>query len=308
VAATSASLDHRGGLRLRARGSTLTLTSPRLRLGRNAAISARIGGRRRAVFTVTDKLRTLRLDAATGTARLSRATITLTRSLSERLRLRKQPAGTVSVDAALRPGSTPQAPPDNPRSELPANEPPVLARPPTAIDLASATITWHPRGSFIQYINAGEGTRPFDGATGDPPTTEPGSDAALTYTFHFPFKGGWYDPPSGVAGVRYRGAVNFSYRAHSIDLTMREPEIELDGGASRAIFRFASAGQGERRGVLVNLDPSKAKASTVSPDGKTHILEQIPGTIPEGTASSVFGGFYLPGDQFGWISVSFTTA
>ena len=47
---------------------------------------------------------------------------------------------------------------------------------------------------------------------------------------------------------------------------------------------------------------------TSSPDGKTVTYEKIPGTVPEGSSESVFAGFYLPGDDFGWVSVAFSTA
>lgn len=334
VAAASATLEHRGGLTLRARSvkgarrrggprrsrsaararRSLALTALRLELGGRSRITARVRGRRHTVFALADRGRTLRLDAARGTVKLTRARIALTAKGAAAIRRglrvdRVAPGafGALTVDAALPPGSRPPnpgAPPGEspPRPGPITDETPLLARPATAVDVASATITWHPRSSFIRYISAGEGTRASDGAIADPPTVEPGSDVPLTYTFRFPFRSGWFDPPSGVAGVYYRGAVTFSYRAHGIELTTREPEIEVNGGASRAIFRI-----GDKRAVLVNLDPSRAKSRTVSPDGKTHTFEEIPATIPQGGATPVFAGFYRPGDPFGWISVSFTT-
>jgi hypothetical protein len=60
--------------------------------------------------------------------------------------------------------------------------------------------------------------------------------------------------------------------------------------------------------VLIDLHPDQAASHIVSPDGKTHTYEQIPGTVPEESSDSVFAGFYLPGDEFGWVSVSFSTA
>lgn len=350
MGAASAMLEHRGGLRLRARSGTrgsrrstrddsrrarrrggpgrrrdardrrsrrartLALTSLRLELGGRSRITARIRGRRRTVFSVSDRGRTLRLDATRGTVRLTGARVRLTARGAAAIRrglrvdrVARGAFGTLAVDAALQVRSTPPSPGAPPGDAPPPPAPitdelPVLARPATAVDVASATITWHPRSSFIQYINGGEGTRVSDGAVADPPTVEPGSDAPLTYTFRFPFRGGWFDPPSGAAGVTYRGGVTFSYRAHGIDLTTRDPEIEINGGASRAIFRI-----GDKRAVLVDLDPSRAKSRTVSPDGKTHTLEEIPAAIPQGGATPVFGGFYRPGDLFGWVSVSFTT-
>ncbi len=60
-------------------------------------------------------------------------------------------------------------------------EPPVKPRPAGALNVVSATVTWHVRDSFIQYIASGEGTSTANGATGDPPT----GDAQLVYGFHF---------------------------------------------------------------------------------------------------------------------------
>jgi len=53
--------------------------------------------------------------------------------------------------------------------------------------------------------------------------------------------------------------------------------------------------------------PDQATVTT-SPDGKTTTYDKIPGNVPEGSSDSVFAGFYLPGDEFGWVSVAFSTA
>jgi hypothetical protein len=56
--------------------------------------------------------------------------------------------------------------------------------------------------------------------------------------------------------------------------------------------------------VLTNLDPGKA---TVSVDNATPAFAQIPATMPRAAGASIFAGFYLAGDPFGWVSVTFTT-
>ena len=71
--------------------------------------------------------------------------------------------------------------------------------------MTSATVTWHPRESFVRYVNSGEGTSTAAGATGDAPEVLPGTDAALTYSFHFPFAGGWCDPATGAARITFTG-------------------------------------------------------------------------------------------------------
>lgn len=157
-----------------------------------------------------------------------------------------------------------------------------LARPSTATDLTTATITWHVRESFVQYMQAGEGAAASDGAT-----------ALSAYDFGFTFRGGWRDAASGKTVARFRGTVRFSYKAHGIALRASDPEIELNGTRSRAIFRVGNGKAASRRAVLVDLHPAKATAAG-----------EIPGTIPSDASASVFAGYYLPGDPFGFIVLS----
>ena len=63
---------------------------------------------------------------------------------------------------------------------------------------------------------------------------------------------------------------------------------------------------GNRRAVVETLDVSQAAAVRV--DGNTFTYERIPAAVPPGAADSVFAGYYLPGDPFGWVSITFTTA
>ncbi len=338
---TSASLTLRGSVVLRHRGPKTTRA---VRLsgwtatfgGATTRVSARVGATRVPLLTIANATH-LKLVGTAGSVRLTSSGATLTRAGATALRralgLTRLSSGRLAratVTAAVTPqkstttggsgggggtsggsggsGTTPPTTTTPPIVSAPiTNEPPVLARPATAVPITGATVTWHPRESFVQYINAGSGTSTSDGATSDPPSVAPGSDARLVYGFHFPFTSGWWDPVSGTAGVYFGGTVTFSYPAHGIDLDVKNPELELTGASSRAIMRFSGSegtDLGDKRGVLVNLDPSRAASSTVT--GATHDLEQIPGTIPQGTADSVFAGFYLPGDAFGWFSVTFT--
>jgi hypothetical protein len=184
----------------------------------------------------------------------------------------------------------------------PSGGPTALTAPPTSTPVLASAITWHVRDSFIQYINGGEGTAVANGATADPATTAPGSSAALAYQFHFAFKSGWYDPVTGTARLTYGGTVAFCYADHGIKLTASNPEVEVNGGSSRAIFVTDNLDQPARRGVLVNLSPV-ARAD----DGVTHTWSQMPGTIPVNAGESTFAGYYAAGDPFGWITAAATT-
>ena len=167
------------------------------------------------------------------------------------------------------------------------------------------------RDSFVQYINGGGSITPSEGATSGTPTVRPGSSQAMVYDFHFPFANGFYESASGVTGIYYTGKLNFSYPSHGIDFDTKNPELELNGANSRAIFRMEGRGSTKydnKRAVVVTLEPDKAESKTVSGDGKTITYTKIPGKVPEGAADSIFAGFYFPGDEFGWFSLTFTVA
>ncbi len=190
---------------------------------------------------------------------------------------------------------------------------PVATRPPGAADITAATVDWHVRESFIRYIATGEGTSVAGGASADPPTLLPGASVPLSYDFHFPFASGWHDsganpadPADDTATIDFGGALRFLYSGHEIDLSTSAPEIEIAGGASRAIFAVSEKGGAPARQVLVNLDLSRAAAITAS--GNTHTYQQVPGAVPSGTATSVFAGFYAPGTDFGCFTVTYTTS
>jgi hypothetical protein len=327
----AATLGLKGGLRLRAGKRSVTLSAPQLRLAKDSRLTARIGKATVTVLTVDGAKR--KLNSTAGTVGLRGAKVRLTfagaaalrRALGLR-RLAPGALGTLTVDAkraatATTPGAgttpgTPTSPggattpgtPTTPGGGTPTDlgGPAPLARPATAVDVSAATITWHVRDTFIQYISTGEGTTTSGGATAAAPTVRPGSSESLVYDFNFPFKDGWYDPVSKTARVTYTGTVAFNYKAHRLKLTASDPEIEIAGAASRGIFVTTNTDAAAKRGVLVNLDP--AAATTMhSPDGANHVYTKIPGAIPKDAGASVFAGYYAGGTDFGWVDLNLTT-
>jgi hypothetical protein len=115
----------------------------------------------------------------------------------------------------------------------------------------------------------------------------------------------WARPTAGIYGT---GNVAFRWPAHSINLTAAEPEIEINGAASRAVFRFSGSGgtpYPNQRAALETLET--AGLPTVSPDGRTLTYNLMRGRLtPDG--EKVFAGFYpAPSDnEFGCISATFT--
>ena len=332
---TLSRVDYDGALRLKQGKRTVTITGWRAALGHQPAFSTQVGSKRSTLLSTTG-------DVSTG-ARLTltaKGAAALKRALKLK-RLKRGGFGRVTLveqlpaDGGGSPTpSTPVVGGGVPTTAPITNEPPLLARPATAVDVRASTITWRVRDSFVQYLNAGtgpnDGTQPIAPGTADAPmrgctSSGAANDALLNYQFQFPFKSGWYDPVSGTAALYFSGGVHFGYTQHTIDLNGGDPEIELNGASSRAIFRFNGSGGtavADKREVLMNLatsagpfanactaDPGPAglPATTANPDGTTtHTFERIAGVIPDGSAQTVFAGFYLPGDRFGWMTISFT--
>lgn len=332
---TAARVEYGGALRLRKGSRSVTIKGWRAVLGNKPTFSTKVGGTRRTLLSTSG-------DVAKG------AKLTLTANgaaaIKNALKLKRLKGGAfgrVTLAESQSPSSgTSPTPGTNPATGGPpstapiTNEPPQLARPATAVDVRAGTITWRVRDSFVQYLNAGggstDGVNPLAPATADAPMKGCSSsggvnEAELRYQFHFPFARGWYDPASGTAALYFSGGVHFGYTEHTIDLDAADPEIELNGASSRAIFRFNGSGGtavGNQREVLMNLatsagaapkactvDPGPAglPASVANPDGTTtYTFERIAGVIPDGAANTVFAGFYLPGDRFGWMTVAFT--
>jgi hypothetical protein len=318
-----------GGVFLKKGKRRLRLSGLRLTLGKRGSVSGKAAGESGGIFQVLKGGRR-EVDAARGSARLSGLRLKLrpavARKITERLRLERRLPLRFGVLSATKEGLLPGGPPPAdpvagdtscplPGSAGPAPEEPlpVASRPPAAVDVTAATVSWDVRESFIRYVNSGEGTSVFGGATAAAPEVRPGSSTPLTYAFTFPFASGWHDPGANPAdpaddraAIYFGGGVRFLYSAHEIDLRTSAPEIEIGGGASRAIFAVAEGEAAAERQVIVNLD--LARAGEVHVSGTTVTYERVPGAIPAGTASSVFGGFYAPGTDFGCFTVSYSTA
>ncbi|HVU92020.1 MAG TPA: HtaA domain-containing protein [Jatrophihabitans sp.] len=277
-------LTHKRSLTLRGR----RLTSIRAVLGaQRTTVTALLEGKRTTIFTGP----VAAIDETTRTVTLPSGVLRWAQAGARALHVSPEAAGRIAIEATL-----------------PIPEPPVLARPASAVDVTAATITWHVRDSFIRYIATGEGTKASRGAVAGTPTVSAEAGRPLVYDYSFPLKTGWYDPTSGRAWLSFAGTVTFTYTAHGIDLDANDPEIEINGSRSRAIFRFTGrrdTDPGNRRGVMEALDLSKAQ---ITASGATRSWANIPGTIPQEAVGSIFAGFYLAGDPFGQVSVSLTAA
>jgi hypothetical protein len=316
-----AALAMRGGLRLRhgERRVTLRAWRARVRAGRTT-LTAAVGGRRRTILAADVPPWRLDLDATSGGVWLRAVQVRLTRpgarTIRRALGLARLPAGVLGrVRAAASLGVEQGEPDGGPGGGPPpagcepalapgavAPAPPPLARPAGAVEVAAARIVWRPRESFIRYVDGGEGAIASDGASAGPAEALPGSPEPLVYSFGFALRpGSWHDAASGAADLLARGAIRFRYAAHGIDITLRDPEIELNGSASRAVFVLAGADCTDR-------DDVRAELFALAPGAPAgHDYGEVPATITAAGADA-FSGFYLPGDPWGSFEVAFTPA
>jgi Htaa protein len=341
---TTTLLRQGGAIVLRAGRRQARLSGLSVVLGKQSRVEAKLAGTRVDLFRVGQGGRRV-VDPVGGSASFSGLNLTLTggaaRALAAKLGLERVSSGRFGVLAARATGLTAtgvKAPSQGtgtggsagkgapsgggaqstacplPSGAGPAPESPlpVLSRPAAAVDVVAATLSWQVRESFIRYIATGEGTTPSGGAVADPPALVPGASAALSYGFQFPFASGWLDrgadpgnSADDTALVRFGGALGFRYSTHGIDLGTAEPELELRGASSRAIFAVSENGGAPARQVLANLDLSRAAA--IRAEGNSFSYERVPGAIPAGTANGTFAGFYAPGTDFGCFTLSFQT-
>jgi len=310
LVSTSALLNHSGALQLRKGKRVVRFTRLQSRLASTSYVNATVGSKRLKLLTIAGA--GVSLNSATGTASLRDARLTLTtaaaKAIKRKLKLKKLPTGRFgkgTVDAivdAANPspggGPTPGGPPT---SGPISDEPPLLARPASAVNVASATVVWYVRDSWIRYASTEHDVEAVEGAVAGaavPYDQHPCADSpnaaapSLVYSYTLPFASGWHDAASDQTAIYTTGGTRFSYPGHGIDLTTRSLEIELTGATSRVIARFSGGANADKRGVFFNL---------AAPVGGL-----FKGSIPSGGSQSVFAGFYSPGAGFGCVSVSYS--
>jgi hypothetical protein len=203
-------------------------------------------------------------------------------------------------------------------SEPISGEPAPLARPITAQTVEAVSLKWYSRPSWLNYVATGEGTITSNGATSTTSTVapcpaQPGSNegggtnsgVSLPYEIAFTPAESWFDPATGTASINGTGSVAFRFKAHSINLTGSDPEIQLTGATSQAIFRFSGSEGTPYPNQRVALLDLPANPPTIS--GNTYTYNLLRATLtPDG--DKVFAGFYTApsNNGFGCISASFT--
>ncbi len=210
-------------------------------------------------------------------------------------------------------------------SEPISGEAPVLARPLTAVAVENVSVKWFPRASWVRYVATGEGTIASEGAlavdseasacagsAATHETAEPASSGlSFPYEVDFAPAASWFDPASGEAAIDGAGSVSFRYRGHTINLTGSEPEIQLNGASSQAVFRF-SGSEGtpypNQRVALLSLATTGQPTATTTSEGKTTYTYSLMRGSLTADGEKVFAGFYPAptNNGFGCVSASFT--
>ncbi|HYI79927.1 MAG TPA: HtaA domain-containing protein [Thermoleophilaceae bacterium] len=313
----SATVVARGGVSFKVGKRKLGLRSVRVALtAKRATVSAKAGKRRVPIFVAKLPTGKVKLDRSKTTAGLGGAKLVLTPKGAKLLRAKLGVSGVaagalgkLAVNAGPRRRGSGGAQDGLPKAGPIANTPTVFTRPPDAVDIASASLTWRPKVSWLCYV---EEANPVGGASNgvvetlDCPDSLGGPRDLVGSFVDFPFKSGWYHPPTGTAAVNFDGGVGFRYADHGIDFSSTSPEIEINGADSRAIFTFDGTGgtpYDSERGVLVDLHPNPIQKP---PSGTVNYID-IPATVPEDAGASIFAGLYGANEPFGTMTVSFTT-
>lgn len=333
-------LEHDGTLSFsrRSGGRTRKVTFRALRTtlsSTRAAVSGEVGGKRVSLLSLS--ARKPLVSSADGTVRLAatKATLTLRAATLVRaglkLRTLSRALGTVSVNAALRGRTSTTSPSSTPGTTTPGTttpgtstpapgggtpsntkvfvEPPLLAKPADASAVGAPTsFDFAVRPSWLEYLAGGDGES--DGTVVGDGATESGASGAGDWNrnFQFPHAGPSWATPANAAGLYFGGSLRFTFPQHQIEILLKNPEIELNGAASRLIFRVdgsaITAQSRGKRAALFNLNLAGVTDSDLSPFTTTYA--NVPVTVTADAADGVFGGMYEPGSDYGTMTVSFT--
>lgn len=307
----TATVDHRGAMRLRAGRRDVTLRAVRVSVGARSSLSAAVNGSWRTVATIAANSN--RRSVSTDGAYITQASLTLTRSTVRLLRrLLDKPGlaggrlGTIDLETT----GTPTGPP----SDIPGAPPaPTVTGPPTpggatlakrpagAVSITGGTVSWAPRPSWLGYLASGG---PGSGAIGAAGATWQPDSASFT----LPVNGGWWDPAKQNAVINTTGATRFVFPGHAIDIGFANWTYDLASSTPKAIATITAANSDGRsslgtRAPVGLLKPAGPPA--VGADGKTVAWTTIPMTLSaEGVP--IYRAYLYDSDQ-GAVTITATT-
>ncbi len=336
--ASGATLRNGGSVSFKAGRRSLTLTSWQTRVtAKGSQVSAKLGGRRVTFFSIAAPKQRIAVDKATKAASLAGGRARLTpagaKALRTRLALRRLPAGafgTAKVTAKLGSGettptpSTPTPTPGTPTTPTPttprqcegfstgsvptASDP--LPRAADALTVSSAPMRWYARDSWIRYISSAR-IVVGDGAVAGPVETypeptesyrDPSRSVRLSYGVDFGFDNArsWYSPTSNTGVLYYTGTVRYLWEAHGIDLTFKDPEVELNGTSSRIVFEVSGAACSNLAAKRVNVLKLTIPSGSPTAAAPTYTFAPLAARITADGAT-LFSSMYFEDNAWGSV-------
>jgi hypothetical protein len=302
IAGSTATVDHRGTLTLRAGKRSVKLTALRVTVGRRSVLSARLGGVRRTVARIAAPPTRRAVDAA-GTY-VTEAPLMLTAAISRRLGVPRGRLGTIDLEASATPAPSGTDIPGAPSAPTVTGPPTpggstTAPRPVAAVSITGGAVRWSPRLSWLNYLaSSGEA----DGVSAQAPATYDAS----ALTFSFPITGGWFDAATGAAVIETSGASDFRWVEHALDLSFADWTFDLASTTPKAVVTVQRASGAAKKTIGSRQPIGLVKPGGIAPEvsGSTITWSGVPLTLAaEGVA--LYRAYLYDSDQ-GRFTISAT--
>lgn len=294
IKGSTATVDQRGALTLRAGGRSLKLTALRVTVGRRSSLSARVAGARRTVATIDAPAARRSVDAA-GTY-VTEAPLVLTGAIARRLGVKPGRIGTIDLEASTTPAASGTDIPGAPPAPTVTGPPTpggakISTKPAAATTITGGTVRWSPRTSWLNYLAS-------SGEQGSVGVRAPATYDAASLTYTFPITGGWFDAATGGAVIDTAGASDFRWVGHSLDMSFADWTFDLAGTTPKAVVTVKRA-SGAGKKVIGSRQPIglvKRDGITPTVSGSTVTWTGVPMTLAaEGVP--LYRGYLYGSDQ-----------
>lgn len=184
------------------------------------------------------------------------------------------------------------------------------------LNVSTAPMRWYARDSWVRYISTAR-ILVSDGAVAGPVENypestdsypDPSRSVRLSYGVDFAFDAtrSWYAPSSNTGVLYYTGTVRYLWDAHGIDLTFKNPEVELNGANSRLVFEVSGAACSNIAAKRVNV--LKLTVAAPTPAAPTYTFNPLAARITTDGAA-LFSNMYFENDPWGSVrGLTVTTA
>jgi len=273
IKGSTATVQHGGTLTLRAGRRSLKLSDVQVTVGKRSALSAKVGGVRRTVATITAPATRRGVDPA-GTY-VTEAPLRLTAAFAKRLGVKPGRLGRIDLEASAAQEAAPDIP--GAPSAPTVTGPPTpgggttAPRPAAAVTITGGTARWAPRPSWVNYLaSSGEA----DGVSAQAPATY--DPQTLTYTF--PITGGWFDAATGRAVIDTAGATNFRWTDHSLDLSFADWTFDFASATPKAVITVQRASGSPKKTIGTRQPVALVRLNGVTPtiSGSTVTWTDVP--------------------------------